>query len=78
MASAISLETARAKLERWLAAEEALATSQEYEIDVDGSRRMLKRADLAEVGKRISYWANKVQQLEASAGGRSRSRYLVN
>jgi hypothetical protein len=78
MASAISLETARAKLATWMAAEEALATSQEYTIDVDGSRRTLVRADLAEVAKRIDYWASKVQQLEASASGRSRVRYVVN
>lgn len=78
MASAITLEAARAKLATWMAAEEALASSQEYEIDVDGSRRRLQRADLSEVAKRIDYWANKVQQLEASASGRGRVRYVVN
>lgn len=74
----ITLVQAEAKLALWLAAEEALATSQEYAIDVDGSRRMLKRSDLAEVAKRIDYWNGKVQSLTAAASGRGRTRYLVN
>ncbi len=36
---AITLADAEAKLALWLAAEESLATSQSYSIDVDGSSR---------------------------------------
>lgn len=78
MMAGITLAQAEAKLALWLAAEEALATSQEYLIEVDGSRRMLKRSDLAEVAKRIDYWDGKVKSLTAAAAGRPRTRYLVN
>ena len=74
----ISLAQAEAKLAIWLAAEESLATSQSYTITTDGSSRTLTRADLVEVGKRVTYWNNMVTRLSASAAGRSRSRYLVN
>lgn len=74
----ITLAQAQAKLDLWLAAEEALATSQSYVIEVEGNRRELRRADLREVGERIRYWNNKVVALTASASGGSRSRYIVN
>ena len=74
----ITLAQAEAKLALWLQAEETLATSQSYTISTDGSSRTLTRADLKEVGERVSYWNSKVQQLAAQASGRSRSRYLVN
>ena len=58
------------KLEVWLAAEEAVATGQKYQIGT----RMLTRADLAEVRKEMEYWAQKLQEAEAEekAGGRNR------
>lgn len=74
----ITLAQAEAKLTVWLAAEEALATSQSYEIEVEGNRRQLTRADLAEVGKRVTYWNNMVQRLTGIAGGTSRARTIVN
>ena len=74
----ITLAQAEAKLAVWLAAEEALATSQSYEIEVEGNRRQLTRADLAEVGKRVTYWNNMVQRLSGIAGGTSRARTIVN
>lgn len=74
----ITLAQAEAKLALWMQAEEALAVSQSYSIEVDGSRRELTRADLAEVGRRITYWNNIVISLSARASGRSRTRNLVN
>lgn len=74
----ITLAQAEAKLAVWMAAEESLATSQSYEIEVEGNRRQLTRADLGEVGRRITYWNNKVQALSAAASGVSRSRTIVN
>lgn len=74
----ITLAQAEAKLATWMAADEALATSQEYEITVDGSKRVLRRADLAEVAKRIEYWNRKVQSLDRAQSGRGRARYVVN
>jgi len=73
----ITLEQAQAKLTAWMAAEEALATSQSYTITVDGNTRSLTRADLGEVGKRIDYWDRKVKALSRAASGRSRVRYMV-
>jgi Family of unknown function (DUF6148) len=74
----ITLAQAEAKLAAWMLAEETLATSQSYTITTDGSSRTLTRADLGEVGKRITYWNNKVISLSNASAGRSRSRYLVN
>jgi len=73
----ITLEVAQAKLELWLTAETSLATSQSYAIEVDGERRELRRADLADVRKSIDYWSAKVRDLERRAMGRSRTRYFV-
>lgn len=58
------------KLEVWLAAEEAVATGQKYQIGT----RMLTRADLAEIRKEMEYWGQKLQEAEAEekAGGRNR------
>ncbi|RYE48332.1 MAG: hypothetical protein EOP24_07945 [Hyphomicrobiales bacterium] len=74
----ITLAIAEAKLAVWLAAEEALATSQSYEIEVEGNRRQLSRADLAQVAKRIDYWNGIVNRLTAQALGRSRTRTIIN
>jgi hypothetical protein len=74
----ITLAQAQAKLDLWLAAEESLATSQSYEITVEGNTRKLTRADLAEIGNRISYWNNKVVSLTAQSSGQSRSRTIRN
>lgn len=58
------------KLEVWLAAEEAVATGQKYQIGT----RMLTRADLGDIRKQMEYWAQKLQEAEAEekAGGRNR------
>lgn len=74
----ITLLQAEAKLAVWMAAEETLATSQSYEIEVEGNRRQLTRADLKEVANRVAYWNKLVTQLTARATGASRSRYMVN
>lgn len=75
---AITLVQAQAKLDIWLAAEEACAAGQRYEIEVEGNRRMLQRSDLAEIAKRIEYWNSKVTALSRRASGASRSRFIVN
>lgn len=61
----ITLADAEAKLATWLAAEEAIASGQKYSI---GSR-MLERADLPEVGKRVEYWDGKVKELSRGTTG---------
>lgn len=74
----ITLAQAEAKLSLWMQAEESLAVSQSYSIEVDGSRRELTRADLKEVSSRIEYWNAKVIQFSRRASGRSNSRNVVN
>ena len=74
----ITLAQAEAKLTLWLAAEEKVAAGQSYEIEADGGRRVLRRADLAEIRKTIDYWNGMVARLGRRAAGRSNSRYLVN
>lgn len=62
----ITLEIAEKKLEMWLEAEDALATSQSYKI---GSRT-LTRVDLSQVREAIEYWASKVDALKNGDGRR--------
>lgn len=73
----ITIERAQAMVDLWLGAEEALATSQSYTIQTDGSSRTLTRANLKEVGERLSYWQGKLTDLERRASGRGSMRYLV-
>jgi hypothetical protein len=74
----ITLTIAQAALDRWVAADVALATSQSYEIETNGTRRKLTRADAVEVRHNITFWDGKVRELTTAAGGgRRRIRYLV-
>ena len=73
----ITVERAQAMLDLWLAAEEALATSQSFTIQTDGSSRTLTRADLKQVGERVSYWQGKLAGAERRASGHGGMRYLV-
>lgn len=68
-------EVCQKKLNIWLAAEEAIATGQSYQI---GSR-MLTRADLKQVREEMEYWAGKLAEAEAEDkyGGRNRAYRAV-
>ena len=70
-----SKELCKKKLNTWLAAEEAVATGQSYQI---GSR-MLTRADLKQIREEMEYWAAKLAKAEAEekSGGRNRAYRLV-
>ncbi len=61
----ITLAQAEAKLVLWMAAEDAVASGQEYTI---GSRS-LKRADLKEVREQLQYWDGKVKELSRGTTG---------
>ena len=58
------------KLNTWLAAEEAIATGQSYQL---GTRK-LTRANLKQVREQMEYWAGKLAEAEAeeTRGGRNR------
>lgn len=68
-------ELCEKKLNTWLAAEEAIATGQRYQIGT----RMLTRADLEEVRKEMEYWAAKLAEADAESksGGRNRMYHFV-
>lgn len=70
-----SKELCKKKMETWLAAEEAVATGQSYQI----GNRMLTRADLKQVREQMEYWAGKLAQAEAEGknGGRNRGYRAV-
>lgn len=70
-----SKEYCRRKLETWLAAEEAIATGQRYQID----DRSLTRADLYDVRKEIEFWEGKLVAAiaEEQCGGRNRTYHFV-
>lgn len=63
-------EFCRRKLQIWLAAEEAIATGQRYQIE----DRSLTRADLYDVRKEIEFWEGKLATAETEEryGGRNR------
>lgn len=64
--SGITLATAQARLDLYLAAEASVLAGQRYEID----GRSLTRANLAEVQSGINIWNQRVQRLSRrSAGG---------
>lgn len=63
-------EVCQKKLNTWLAAEEAIATGQSYQI---GSR-MLTRADLKQVREEMEYWAGKLAEAEAEEKHNGRNR----
>ncbi|MCB9993112.1 MAG: hypothetical protein H6873_05595 [Hyphomicrobiaceae bacterium] len=74
----ITIDQAQSHLDLWLAADEAVATGQEFEIETaNGGRRKLRRADAAEIRNRIDYWNGKVEQLTRQAQGRTGVRYVV-
>lgn len=70
-----SRELCERKLNTWLAAEEAIATGQRYQIGT----RMLTRADLKQVREQMEYWAGKLAEAEAEekCGGRNRAYRFV-
>jgi len=75
----ITLAQAEAKLALWMAAEDAIASNQSYEIEEPGGgRRKLTRADLATVSAMIDKWNARVIALSGRSSGRSRTRNLVN
>ncbi|MFJ7407133.1 MULTISPECIES: DUF6148 family protein [unclassified Lysinibacillus] len=63
---AITLQEAQTNLKVWLDAERAIANAQSYTI----SNRSLTKANLSEVAKRITYWQNKVAELEMVQKGK--------
>lgn len=66
---AITLSTAQAQLDTWIAASAAVATAgQSYTI----SGRTFTRANAGEIRQMIDYWSAKVSELEAKAAGRRR------
>lgn len=69
----ITLETAQRQLDLWIAAEEKVTHGQSYQI----GNRSLTYADLTQIGKRIEYWSNKVEQLSAIRKGRNRMGHFV-
>lgn len=64
----ITVEIAREKLNTWLEAEEALATSQSYTMGT----MSLTRADLKQVRENITYWNDMVTKLERAGKERNR------
>lgn len=63
------LEQARRQLNIFMVAEQKVAVSQHYSV----AGKVYTRANLAEIGERITYWTNRVTQLEKMVGGRGRN-----
>ena len=59
----ITLAQAQAKLDLWMAADDAVAGGQSYSLSSGGMTRSLTKADSTEIQGRILFWDNKVKQL---------------
>ena len=70
-----SKELCRQRLNIWLAAEEAVATGQRYQIE----GRSLTRADLYDVRKEVAFWAGRLAEAEneEQSGGSIRAYHFV-
>jgi hypothetical protein len=68
----ITLTTAQAQLDLWVAADAAVSRKQSYRI----ADRQLTYADAADITAKIEYWSAKVQALSMRASGRSRARTI--
>lgn len=64
---------AQARLDGWLAADEAVSANQSYTIN----NRTLTRANAKEIRENIDYWDGKVKELTAQEAGRRGPRYIV-
>ena len=62
-----TLEEAKAKLQKWLAAEDEVASAQ----SVTSGDNAVYRAKLEEIRTQIKFWANEVDRLEKQADGKS-------
>lgn len=69
----ITLSQAQARLDSWLAADEAVASGQSYSI----GGRSFTRADAATIRSNIEFWERKVNQLSRGGSGGARVRYGV-
>jgi hypothetical protein len=65
----ITLDQAQTKLDEYLAAETAVLNNQSYSI----AGRSLTRANLKEIQDGITFWNNKVQELDRLNSGRGRT-----
>lgn len=65
----ITLAQAQARLDQYLAAEEAVLLGQQYEI----GGRMLRRADLTAIQEGVNLWNERVEKLSAKSAGRVRA-----
>lgn len=63
----------QARLSAYLAAESRILQSQEYALGGGGADRRNRRADLAQVQAGIRECRQQIDQLQAAAGGRSRT-----
>lgn len=66
--AAWTLAEAQEKLATWMAADDAIATAQEYELYVGNNKRKLTRADAEMVQKKILFWRKEVERLSSATG----------
>lgn len=67
---AFSVVECNERLQMWLKAEAAIATSQNYEI----AGQKIDRANLAQVREQIKFWQNELAKAQAKASGKGRRR----
>lgn len=73
----LTIEQWQTRLTAYLAAETAVLTNQEYEMETGTGRRKLRRADLSAIRAGIAECSQAISQLTPPAPGGGRTRYLV-
>ncbi len=73
----MDLQTLRARLAQYLAAETAVLRRQEYSIDVEGGSRRVRFADIGEIRAEIKSLNAQISAAENLANRRSRIRYVM-
>lgn len=71
------LVTLRQRLAEYLKAEALVLRKQEYTIDVDGSSRRVRYADLGMLRDTIKDLENQIAKAEVSKSRRGRVRYIM-
>ena len=72
----ITLAQAETNLAKWVAASEAIAAGQAYEISDGGMTRQLTRVNAEHVDRMINFWEGRVMRLSRGRGG-ARTRQIA-
>lgn len=72
-----TVEQCEQMISSYIAAEQAILLGQEYEIEISGTRRRLKRADLRLVQSGVRLWETRLEIARMQANRSGRVGYMI-